>query len=152
MLHTLALLALLQATPALVVEVDPAKPLALSASDLASLPRVELRAGGPDEPHVYAGVNVTDLLRRAGLLFGRTLRGPALAQYLLAEGGDGYRVVFGLTEFDPDFTDSLVVVADTMDGKPLPAGDGPLRLIVAREKRGARWVRGVKALRVKMAP
>jgi len=37
----------------------------------------------------------------------------------VAEGADGYRVVFSLAELDSGIADSEVLVADTMDGAPL---------------------------------
>jgi DMSO/TMAO reductase YedYZ molybdopterin-dependent catalytic subunit len=76
------------------------------------------------------------------------MRGPAMATYLLAEASDGYRVVFSLAELDADFTDAQVLVADTLDGAPLGANVGPLRLVVPQDKRPARWVRMLKSLTV----
>ncbi len=43
--------------------------------------------------------------------------------------------------------DATVIVADTEDGKPL-AADGPLKLVASREKRPARWVRNLVAVKV----
>ena len=45
----------------------------------------------------------------------------------MAEGADGYRVVFSLAELDSGIADSEVLVADTMDGAPLGDKQGPLR-------------------------
>jgi hypothetical protein len=39
------------------------------------------------------------------------------------------------------------MVADTLDGKPL-ADNGPLQLVATGEKRPARWVRNLAAVRV----
>jgi hypothetical protein len=38
---------------------------------------------------------------------------------VIAEAANGYRVAYSLAELDPDFQDSGVLVADTMDGAPL---------------------------------
>jgi hypothetical protein len=43
-----------------------------------------------------------------------------------------------------------VLVADSMDSKPLGA-TGPLQLVSTREKRPARWVRNLVAIRVRAA-
>jgi hypothetical protein len=43
--------------------------------------------------------------------------------------------------------DGTVIVADAMDGKAL-ADSGPLQLISTDEKRPARWVRNLVAIRV----
>ena len=155
-LTTLAAAALLfpalAAAQAIEVSIEGGKSIAFSAAELAAMPRVEVAATSEGQTQKYSGVRVNDLLMKAGFAFGRTLRGPALAQYLMVEASDGYRVLFALTEFDPDFTDDVVIVADKVNGQPLAADDGPWRLIVPREKRGARWVRQVTALRVKKAP
>jgi hypothetical protein len=152
MLHILTLFLTLQGAPAITIDVAGARSLALTAADLTALPRVEIKAEMEGEVHTFSGVAVAELLQRAGLKFGRSLRGPALAQYLLVEARDGYRVVYALTEFDSDFTSDTPILADRRDGQPLSAEDGPWRLILPREKRGARWVRQVTALSVKVAP
>jgi|GraSoiStandDraft_41_1057321.scaffolds.fasta_scaffold3806610_2 hypothetical protein len=40
------------------------------------------------------------------------LRGSQLKLYLLVAALDGYRAVFALPEFDPDFTDQVILLAD----------------------------------------
>jgi hypothetical protein len=65
--------------------------------------------------------------------------------------GDGYEIVFSLAELDPGFTDRVVLLADRMDGRPLPAALGPFRLIVPGEKKHARWTWGVTTLLIKSA-
>ena len=47
-----------------------------------------------------------------------------------------------------DFVDSEVIVADTMDGAPLGANQGPFKLVAPHDKRAARWVRMLKSLTV----
>ncbi|MFO1003408.1 MAG: hypothetical protein U0936_24000 [Planctomycetaceae bacterium] len=61
---------------------------------------------------------------------------------------DEYRVVFSLCEFDPVFTDRMILLADEQDGKPLNEENGPFQIIVPGEKRRARWVRQVNRIRV----
>ena len=58
----------------------------LSVADIAALPPARLTA---DDKGEYEGVAVIDLLTRAGVTFGQTLRGPRLATYLVATGADG---------------------------------------------------------------
>ena len=74
---------------------------------------------------------------------GPQLRGAALASSVIVTGADGYRVSFGLAEFDPDFTDRVAILADKRDGEALPANAAPFQLILSGEKRPARWVRQV---------
>ena len=52
---------------------------------------------------------------------------------------------------DPAFTSSQAILADKWDGKPLSAKEGPFRIVVPSDKRPARWVRQVTALRVVVA-
>ena len=79
------------------------------------------------------------------------VRGSAIAQYLVVEAADGYHAVYSLTELDPDFADKIVILADKRDGKPLAEKDGPWQVIATNEKKHARWVRQVTALKVRMA-
>lgn len=125
-------------------------PLELTAADLKNMPRKTLTVANPHEKksETYEGVLLQTLLAKAGAPQGHEMRGPAMATYLLAEASDGYRVVFSLAELDADFTDAQVLVADTLDGAPLGANLGPLRLVVPQDKRPARWVRMLKSLTV----
>jgi DMSO/TMAO reductase YedYZ molybdopterin-dependent catalytic subunit len=125
----------------------------LVASDLAKLPRVHLNAVAHDgKSHDYEGVRLSDVLAKAGAPTGNQLRGKEMADIVVAEAADNYRVVFSIAELDPDFGDRQVIVADKMDGQPLPPQDGPLRLVVAGDKRQARWVRMLTNLTITRAP
>ncbi len=123
--------------------------LKLSFADLARFPRHSLRATDElGKESLFEGVLVAEILKSAGVKFGKELRGKRLADYVLAETADGYRVVFALPEFDPSFKQTLVLLADNRDGGPLGESDGQLRLIIPHEKRYARWVRHLVALHV----
>src|SRR6185503_5449615 len=91
---------------------------------------------------------LSDVLKKAGVPLGADLRGPALAGYVLASASDGYQVVFSLGELDPDMTDGQFLVADKANGKPLFGEDGAFRLVVPKDKRGARSVRMLTKLEV----
>jgi len=124
----------------------------LSMADLAAMPasRVASDDAGKGE---YEGVALADLLARAGVTFGQTLRGLRLATYLTATGADGYRVVIALPEIDPDFTRHPgALVAVRQNGKSLSPRDGPLQLVLPGDKRHARWVRTLTSLEVLAAP
>jgi len=79
---------------------------------------------------------------------GEAIRGKALANYLMVEAGDGYRVAFTLPEVDPVFTDLIFLLADRRDGQPMGEYEGRLRIVVPHEKRHARWMRRVVNLYV----
>jgi hypothetical protein len=71
-----------------------------------------------------------------------------MTEVLLVEAADGYRVAFALAEVDPAFSERDIILADKRDGKPLDAKEGPLRIVAPGDKRPARWVRQVTALRL----
>ena len=89
--------------------------------------KVTVSEEGKDTP--YEGVLVGELLKRAGAPVGRDLSGKAVATYVRATAKDGYQVVFSLAELDPGFTSNDIIVADTIDGKPLFDYQGPLRIV-----------------------
>ena len=128
------------------------KRLTLSAADLAAMPRTSVSANDKQGvAHSYSGVALADLFRAAGVTTGGQLRGKNLAKYLLVSCADGYQVVFSLAELDSDFTDRVVILADQMEGKPLPDGIGPFRIVVPGEKKPARNCFQVKTLSIKFA-
>lgn len=115
----------------------------------ASLPRATVIVKDKDgADQKFEGVRAADLLMAAGMKFGHSLRGERLADYLIAEAADGYRVIFALTELDAEFSDRIVLVADRCNGAALDVRDGPLRIIVSDEKKHARWVRNTIELRI----
>jgi DMSO/TMAO reductase YedYZ molybdopterin-dependent catalytic subunit len=134
--------------PAIRVTGAVKQPLTLTASDLAKMPRASVRVSSHGAESVYGGVFLHQVLKKAGVPQGSELRGKLLASYVLAEAQDGYRVVFSLAELDPSFLDSEILLADTADGKPLPATQGPFKLVVPRDKHGARSVRMLTRLDV----
>lgn len=130
------------------------QPLALSLQDLAAMPRTKLTVKEHDQTVTYEGVTLAEILQKAGAPMGEQLRGKALASYVLATAHDGYRVVFTLPELDPSFTDTAhhIILADSIDGKPLPEKQGPVRIVVSEDKKGARWIRMVESLEVVKLP
>ena len=115
--------------------------LTLTAGDLARMPRASVRTSHNGMETEYGGVWLHEVLKAAGVPQGSDLRGKALAGYVLAEAQDGYEVVFSLAELDPSFIDNQILLADTADGKPLSGAQGRFRLVVPKDKPGARSVR-----------
>jgi DMSO/TMAO reductase YedYZ molybdopterin-dependent catalytic subunit len=134
----------------LTVRVGDGKALSLTRADLELLPHQTVKAtdhGGQEAE--WTGVPLYQVLQHAGVAFGDSLRGPALAQYVLVTAADGYRAVFSLPELDPRCTDDPVLLCETMNGAPLPTSTGPLRLVLPKEKRHFRWVRQVVSVELK---
>jgi DMSO/TMAO reductase YedYZ molybdopterin-dependent catalytic subunit len=115
------------------------KPLQLTAADLSKMTHVTAALKDKDgKEHPYSGVPVVDILKQAGVTTGKQLRGAHLSKYVLVRCADGYEVLFSLAEMDTAFTDKVLILADAMEGKPLPGGKGPFRLIMPGEKVPAR--------------
>ncbi len=118
-----------------------------TAATLAALPHTTLTVYNEHAKasQTYSGVVLINLLKPLGVP--DKPHGKELRFYLVAEGVDGYQVVYSVAEVTPDVHDGTVIVADTQDGKPI-ADDGPLKLVAAGEKRPARWVRNLVGVRV----
>jgi hypothetical protein len=134
----------------------PAGPLQVSFGDktatwtaatLAALPHktITVHNEHTKADETYSGVQVIDLLTPLGVK--AQPRGKDFKFYVVAAGSDGYEVVYSIGEVSPDVHDATVIVADTEDGKPI-ADDGPLKMVATGEKRPARWVRNLVAIKV----
>lgn len=140
-------------TPAALTVAGAVKtPLTLSAADLKALPRTTVHVQDDDHTVTYEGVLVGEILTRAGVPIGESLRGDWVASYVVAHATDGYRAVYALAELDNSFVSSDVIVADTIDGKPLFAYQGPWSLVAPNDQRRARSVRLLDRLEVVRLP
>jgi hypothetical protein len=121
-----------------------------TAATLAALPHKTLTLYNEHVKanQTYSGVELTDLLKPLGVP--EKPHGKEFRLYLVAEGSDGYQVVYSVGEVTPDVHDGTTMVADAMDGKPIGA-TGPLQLVTTGEKRPARWVHNLVAIRVRTA-
>jgi hypothetical protein len=141
------------ADPILKVTGEVEQALELKLSDLAAMPRKSVSA--IDHGNVkgqFEGVTLYEILKKAGAPVGDKLRGQAMELVVVISASDGYRASFGIAELDPAFTDNVVIVADTRDGKPMDSDQGPLRIIVPHEKKHGRWVRMVERITVFLPP
>ena len=93
----------------------------------------------------YTGVALERLLALAGDTV-TGLRGRQFGRHVIVEAVDGYRMVFGIAELDPTITGRSILLTRA------PGEDGPWRLVVPGDRRGARWVRQVRILRVIETP
>ena len=124
------------------------QPLTLTAEDLARMPRASVGTTTKGIATTYEGVWMQEVLKKAGVPQGSELRGKALSSYVLAEAEDGYQVLFSLAELDPAFIDNEMLLADTADGKPFSNQNDRFRLVVPKDKHGARSVRMLTRLEV----
>lgn len=121
-----------------------------TAPKLAGLPHETLQVtdsrNGATE--TYSGIPLMALLVEVGVP--QKPKGRDFRLYVVVEGRDGDEAVYSLGEVSPDVHDGSVLIADSVDGKPL--GDaGPIELICSGEKRPARWIRGVVSIKVAKA-
>jgi hypothetical protein len=136
----------------LTVQTDSRKQV-LSRADLEGLPRVKVAVSEHSSGSVnFEGVTLKSVLEKAGVTFGESMKGKRLADCLLVEAADGYRVVIAMPELDPAFTDKQIMLAFLRDGKALAEKDGPYRIVIPDEKRMARWVRQVTTLKIVEVP
>lgn len=141
-------LAAQQAAPSIAVTGAVSQPLTLTAADLAAMSRATVTTTNNGISTAYEGVWLSDVLKKAGVPFGSGMRGPTLSTYVVASASDGYQVVFSAGELDPDMTDGQYLLADKANGKALFGENGSFRLVVPKDKRGARSIRMLTSLNV----
>lgn len=135
--------------PSISIAGEVIKPLILTIDDLSKYPPSEIKhKDKTGEQNVYTGVRLYDILDSSGVTLGSQLRGENLAKYICVKAADGYEVVFSLAEVDPAFSGQTILVAWKVDGKPLPKGEGPFRMIVPNDKRHARWIREIVSVKI----
>ncbi|AXC14370.1 hypothetical protein ACPOL_5114 [Acidisarcina polymorpha] len=136
--------------PELQVMVDGRR-TALTLAEFKDLPHktVSYHNAHTKTDETYSGVPLIDLLAKYGAPTGDKLHGKALSDYIVATGSDGYRAVLALAETDPSFHPGDVIVADSMNGQPLDAKNGPFKLVVTEDKRPARSVRNLVSIELK---
>jgi hypothetical protein len=140
-----------QANPStsLTLTVD-GKATALSIADLQAMPlkAVKVHNAHNNMDETYTGVALGDLLAKAGFVADKTTQSKMLHSYIRAEGTDLYWVLYAATEIEALEHTGDVVVATTMDGRPLGA-DGAFKLVSTEDKKPQRWVRNLTAITLK---
>jgi hypothetical protein len=122
-------------------------PQSLERSDIARLPHKTVKVtvfGG--KPPLYSGVPLKELLEHVGAVFGGARQQANLGSIVVIEPVNGPSVLFAMAEFDSALTGKRILLADSKDGKPLAAPEGPFRIIAADEKEPARWAKQVWAI------
>jgi DMSO/TMAO reductase YedYZ molybdopterin-dependent catalytic subunit len=121
----------------------------LTAPEIAALPHIHLSVTVEGKTAAYDGVPLTLLLQRVGAPAGKALHGAALRDVVLVQGKDGYAAAFALAETDAGMRKDQILLADRVDGQPLPDATGPFRLVVEGDLRAARSVRMVTGVEVR---
>lgn len=137
--------------PALTVQGIGGKSVELTSADLSKAPQHTINAADQGMPATFEGVRLSDVLAHVDVPTGERFYNTAAWYYLLVEATNGNRAVFAWAELDPTFMDKVVYVVTKRDGRALSETDGPFQLVVPGEKRNARWIRQVTALRIRQA-
>lgn len=138
-----------QTEPILSIYGEVKTPLNLSLNDLMKQPQIVHKTKSQNgKENIFQGVLLIELLKQAGVTTGANLRGENLVKYVLITAADGYEVLYSLPEIDPEFTDQQIILAITQNGQPLPANEGPLRIIAPNDKRPARWIKEVRGIKI----
>ncbi|CAN5474717.1 hypothetical protein BH10PSE5_BH10PSE5_09040 [soil metagenome] len=135
----------------LTVVAPDGKTKVLNPVDLADLPRAEVKVKLETGAKTYEGPILTYVLRAGGLPVGPKLHGDPLRAYVVMTGKDGFQAVYSLAELDKDFHDDVVILADQVDGKPLPEKEAPWRLASGGDKKGWRSVFGLARIEAHLA-
>ncbi|MBP7650044.1 MAG: molybdopterin-dependent oxidoreductase [Phenylobacterium sp.] len=123
----------------------------LTPADLADLPRAEVKVTLETGAKTYEGPILTYVLRAGGLPVGPKLHGDPLRAYVVMTGKDGFQALYALAELDKDFHDDVVILADHVDGKPLPEKEAPWRVASSGDKKGWRSVFGLARIEARTA-
>ena len=134
------------------------RPRSFDREALELLGTVEVRWEHDGATKTCLGVALSRLLSECGHEAGpggRALtpreRRPGWGKIVAAEAADGHQAIFSASEVDPDAGPTRSYLVWLEDGQPLPAKDGPFRLVTPTDKRGFRSVRQLTTLRVVVA-
>jgi hypothetical protein len=127
-------------------------PLTLTAEDMAKMPRTTATLASDGGTDTYEGVLLYDILVRAGWQFGHMPAGKGAAVSILATGKDGFQAVFSIGEIDPQLAGEKVIVADKLNGQPLPDRYKPFRIVCPQDKKHARSIYSLVKLEVIKLP
>jgi hypothetical protein len=120
------------------------KTATLTLAQIAALPHKTVTVYNLHEQknETYSGVALAEILTANGAIFDKTTQHTMLRSYIAAQGTDGYVVLYSTVEvYSPGYHTGDVIVADSVDGKPLT--ENGLKLISSEDKHPMRWVQSL---------
>ena len=131
----------------------PTQAVTLSLADLQALPQttVKVHNGHTNVDETYSGPLLSEVLAKAGLVVTPKSEHDFLRMSIVASGTDDYFVVYSGAEVEPLLHKAEVIVALTLEGKPLTR-TGAFQLIDSLDVKPARWVRNLNKLQVISSP
>lgn len=156
------LIATLLSTPAAppaggVLQISGALPKSgsLSIADLEAMGPVSSTWTLHGEKHEVYGVPLDKVLSRFGFEpgpMGKSLpkqeKRKGFRMVVIATAADGFQSVLSCAEVFESMGPTKALLVWKIDGKPIPAEQGPLRLVVVTDKEPSRSIYGVRALEV----
>jgi hypothetical protein len=146
----------------LTVSLLDGSPQIMDRSDISKLPHMTVKVrGSGGKISIYSGVPLEELLKHVGAVFGKERRQINLGSIVLVESVDQPSILFAMAEFDIALTDKRILLADTKDGRPLTAPEGPFASsfrmrsspLVGRSRSGrSTWYRFQSHSNVRNAP
>jgi hypothetical protein len=106
----------LSASGASIRVVNGDRSLALTDDDLQSIPQHSITVDDHGKKVTFEGVLLADVLQKVAAPRGDTLKGDALAQHVVIEASDDYRVTFAIAETDPEFSGKSIYLVTKRDG------------------------------------
>src|SRR5580658_2695593 len=133
----------------LTIKTYEGRTLNFSPDELAALPHKQVSVFNAHSKanETYSGVLLADLLGKAGVPLGETVRGKLFLIGVVAEGTAHYGVLYSLAEVEPAIHTGDGIVAYTVDGQKL-GKDGAFKMVSSEERRPARWVRNLTSISV----
>jgi len=99
----------------------------------------------------YRGVRVADLLKKAPAGTSLSLY-QQKSLYMVFKGTDGYGVIASWIELTQTACGRRTLIALEKDGKPLPSGEGKLRVVFPGDKYAGRSVKCLETIEIRLAP
>jgi len=121
----------------------------LTPAEVKALPRARATITVKGQPVIYEGAVLHGALLKAGVVSGERLMGRYLNQIVVLRAADGFSSILSIAETDPVYRANPVILADTVNGKPLDAREGPYRVVVDGDLRNSRSPRGVVSVEVR---
>jgi hypothetical protein len=127
-------------------------PRAFNLTDLQALPQTTIVTDGG---RTFTGVSLWSLLTGSaaggGIMTDPNVKNDILGKIVVATGSDGYKQIFSLGEFDPNFGAEGILVAIDESGGGLGTA-GFARMVAPGDVRAGRWVSNLIGLEVLDAP
>src|ERR1700721_2014789 len=118
LLFALMLHSVFASSQQLTIQNEAGNKTVLSRADSEALPREKVTTAAAGSTATFEGIMLRDVLEKAGVSLGESVRGKRIASYLLVEAADGYRVVFALPEINPGFTTKKFVLPLKREDRP----------------------------------